>query len=99
MATEYEAKVLDIDPVATVARIAAIYGWPAAADAELEIDEWPLIPPYLEIEAASAEAVRRVASLLGYDEALLTSENTTKVYRRYGIDLAEHRELRLAMPG
>ncbi|GLL07242.1 class IV adenylate cyclase [Dactylosporangium matsuzakiense] len=59
--------------------------------AQLEIDEWPMIPPYLEIEASSPEEVRRIAAVLGYDEQDLTSENTTKVYKRYGIELSEHK--------
>jgi adenylate cyclase, class 2 len=54
---------------------------------ELEIDEWPRIPPYLEIEGRSREDVLATAHLLGFDEADLTGENTTKVYSRYGIDL------------
>jgi len=58
--------------------------------AQLEIDEWPMIPPYLEIEAASPAEVVRVAGILGYEQPQLTSENTTKVYRRYGIELSEH---------
>lgn len=62
--------------------------------AQLEIDEWPMIPPYLEIEADSPAEVVRVAGLLGYDETQLTSENTTKVYARYGIDLAQHADVR-----
>ena len=53
----------------------------------LEIDEWPLIPPYLEIEAHSREEVVRVAALLGYGEEELTGENTVKIYARHGIDL------------
>ncbi|MBM0259097.1 class IV adenylate cyclase [Micromonospora sp. 4G55] len=59
--------------------------------AELEIDEWPMIPPYLEIEASSPEEVLRIAAILGFEERQLTSENTTKVYRRYGIELDEHK--------
>jgi adenylate cyclase class 2 len=55
--------------------------------ARLEIDEWPLIPPYLEIEADTPEDVLRVADTLGFTEANLTGENTVKVYQRYGIDL------------
>src|SRR5262245_1234164 len=55
--------------------------------AQLEIDEWPMIPPYLEIEAASPEEVLRIAGILGYQQSQLTSENTTKVYKRYGIEL------------
>jgi adenylate cyclase, class 2 len=55
--------------------------------ARLEIDEWPRIPPYLEIEADSRDEVVRIAGLLGYAEQQLTSENTLKVYARYGIEL------------
>ena len=62
--------------------------------ARLEIDTWPRIPAYLEIEADSREEVVRVAALLGYAEAELTGENTTKVYARYGIDLATITDLR-----
>jgi adenylate cyclase, class 2 len=55
--------------------------------ARLEIDEWPLIPPYLEIEAGSPAEVVRVAGMLGYRETDLTAENTVNVYARHGIDL------------
>lgn len=61
--------------------------------ARLEIDHWPLIPPYLEIEANSREQVVQVASLLGFNESHLTSENTIKIYAQYGIDLGTIREL------
>lgn len=54
---------------------------------ELEIDTWPRIPTYLEIEADCAETVTKTAALLGYTEEDLTGENTVKVYQRYGIDL------------
>ncbi|WP_304452100.1 class IV adenylate cyclase [Nocardiopsis sp. YSL2] len=62
--------------------------------AQLEIDSWPRIPAYLEIEADSHAEVVRVAALLGYDRADLTGENTTKVYHRYGIDLSTIADLR-----
>ncbi|WP_116111097.1 MULTISPECIES: class IV adenylate cyclase [Amycolatopsis] len=62
--------------------------------ARLEIDEWPLIPPYLEIEADAPDDVVRTASLLGFGEDQLTSENTIKVYARYGIELAAINNLR-----
>jgi adenylate cyclase class 2 len=65
-------------------------------DARLEIDSWPMIPPYLEIEADSHEEVIEVAAKLGYDESQLTGENTTKVYARYGIDLRTITDLRFA---
>lgn len=59
----------------------------------LEIDEWPLIPPYLEIEADSRDEVVRIAGILGFTETDLTGENTVKVYQRYGIDLLAHTRL------
>lgn len=62
--------------------------------AQLEIDTWPRIPPYLEIEAPTAAAVRATAQRLGFDAAALTGENTTKVYARYGIDLQRISDLR-----
>ncbi|MFI7067882.1 class IV adenylate cyclase [Kribbella sp. NPDC050124] len=62
--------------------------------AQLEIDSWPLIPPYLEIEGQSREHVVEVANLLGVAEDRLTGENTTKVYARYGIDLSAIPDLR-----
>ncbi|MGX6601700.1 class IV adenylate cyclase [Micromonosporaceae bacterium Da 78-11] len=61
--------------------------------AHLEIDEWPMIPPYLEIEASSRDEVVRVAALLGFAEDVLTGENTVKVYARYGVDLFAHPRL------
>jgi adenylate cyclase class 2 len=59
----------------------------ALGGAAVEIDEWPLIPPYVEIEGEGAEHVRATALVLGFAVGELTSENTTKVYRRYGIDI------------
>lgn len=55
--------------------------------AQVEIDTWPQIPPYVEIEAGSKDEVVRVAGLLGYAETDLTGENTIKIYAKYGIDL------------
>lgn len=65
------------------------------AGARLEIDSWPLIPAYLEIEGDSRDHVVEVAALLGVGADQLTGENTVKVYARYGIDLAAIPELRL----
>ncbi|WP_330252749.1 CYTH domain-containing protein [Nocardia sp. NBC_00565] len=62
--------------------------------AQIEVDTWPQIPPYVEIEAASKNEVIRVAELLGYTESDLTGENTIKIYARHGIDLNTIRELR-----
>lgn len=61
--------------------------------AQLEIDTWPRIPPYLEIEATSTAEVVRIAEVLGFTEADLTGENTIKIYARHNIDLNAISEL------
>ncbi|MFB7633661.1 class IV adenylate cyclase [Streptomyces sp. NPDC056149] len=60
----------------------------------LEIDTWPRIPPYLEIEGDTEEQVWATADRLSLTRDELTSENTTKVFARYGIDLDSINELR-----
>jgi adenylate cyclase class 2 len=60
----------------------------------LELDEWPMIPPYLEIEGDTPAEVLGAAKILGFTEEQLTSENTMKVYARYGIELSNISELR-----
>jgi adenylate cyclase class 2 len=66
----------------------------ALGNVQLELDEWPLIPPYLEIEGETKDDVLRVAGQLGFSEDQLTGENTVKVYARYGIDLTGIPDLR-----
>jgi len=61
---------------------------------QLEIDEWPLIPPYLEIEGPGKDEVVATAEALGYGIDDLTSENTREVYLRYGLDLSNFPELK-----
>jgi adenylate cyclase class 2 len=62
----------------------------------LEIDAWPRIPPYLEIEGDGEQQVWETAKRLSIQREALTSENTTKVYSRYGIDLETIADLRFA---
>jgi adenylate cyclase class 2 len=62
----------------------------------LEIDSWPLIPPYLEIEADSTNEVHATAARLGFSIDELTAENTTAVYARYGYELGAISDLRFS---
>lgn len=61
---------------------------------EIEIDFWPQIPPYLEIEGKSVEDVERIIKLLGFELSQTTSINTIKVYKKYGIDIDLIKELK-----
>lgn len=62
--------------------------------AEVEVDEWPGIPAYMEVEGIDRQHVIEVAALLGFRRSELTSENTVAVYARYGIDLSAITELK-----
>lgn len=61
---------------------------------EIEIDFWPRIPPYLEIEARTILEVETMVKKLGFDILQSTSISTTKVYKKYGIDLDSIKELK-----
>ncbi len=57
---------------------------------EITIDTWPFLEPYVEIEGASEEAVKRVAQKLGfnYNDAMFGTVN--EIYKiKYGKTLDE----------
>lgn len=53
---------------------------------EFDIDEWPLLSPYLEIEAKSWEAVDIAINLLGFDKEDAKKFSTTQIYELQGIN-------------
>lgn len=55
-------------------------------DVEFCIDEWPLIPPYLEIESDSWEKVDEAAKKLGLNPADKLICSTLQVYKHHGIE-------------
>ncbi|MBU0471000.1 MAG: CYTH domain-containing protein [Nanoarchaeota archaeon] len=63
-------------------------------DVEVEIDTWPKIPAYLEVEGKSKEDVERIVKLLGFEMSQTTSLDGEGVYQHYGLDLNEFKELR-----
>lgn len=62
--------------------------------AQVAIDHWPRLAPYLEIEAHDTDEVVRIARMLGYDEEQLTAKNTKALYADLGIDLQQIAELK-----
>lgn len=54
---------------------------------QIEIDEWPMIPPYLEVEWQSIEEVESMVAKLGYGMSDTTAVDTEVVYNQYGLDL------------
>ena len=63
-------------------------------NAKIEIDKWPLINPYLEIESDDEKLFDEIINLLGLEEYRVVSINTTEVYKKYGIDVLKIPELR-----
>ena len=57
------------------------------SEGKIEIDEYPGIPPLLEIEAESPEAVERVAKTLGFAPSDLVADSVKDLEKRYGIQL------------
>lgn len=53
---------------------------------EFDIDYWPLINPYLEIESSSRNKVNEGIKLLGLDADDSKTYPTMQVYKHYGID-------------
>ena len=63
-------------------------------DTEVDIDSWPLIPPYLEVEGESDEQIDRIVRKLELSDKEIVSCNTAEVYKKYGLDIYQFRELR-----
>lgn len=53
---------------------------------ECDIDEWPLIPPYLELEGPSYEEIKKVATALGFPWNVHCKCSAMQVFEKYGID-------------
>lgn len=54
---------------------------------EIDIDFWPMIPPYVEFEADSEDKIKSVCSKLGINFNKLTTLDVQSIYNSYGIDL------------
>ena len=61
---------------------------------EFNIDTWPMIPPYLEIEAENEEKVKQGLKLLNLEGKDIGHIGTYLIYQKYGIDLHSYKELK-----
>lgn len=66
--------------------------------AQVVIDYWPRLDPYVEIEAENLKAVVATAEKLGFSHDDLVTSNTSDLYKAIGIDLKEVAELKFT-PG
>ena len=61
---------------------------------EIDIDTWPGIPTYFEVEGKSLEDLNQFLSKLGYTMEDTISCTADKVYERYGKSQFEKREMK-----
>jgi adenylate cyclase class 2 len=60
---------------------------------EICIDEWPLLPPYIELEGSSWGEVEEMAKKLGFDWADRKVYSTAQVYKDAGITESDYQIL------
>lgn len=59
-------------------------------DVEVDIDTWPMIPTYLELEGNSEEEVMKIVKILKLDSSKVTSKSPQDIYIDvYGIDIKD----------
>ena len=63
-------------------------------DVNIDIDSWPLIPTYAEIEGKSEEEVKKIIAKLEIDSSKITTMDVTSIYMEiYGIDILKIKNL------
>jgi len=61
---------------------------------EIDIDFWPKIPPFVEIEGPTLEAVEDVATKIGFNVTEAVRYGASSIYNRhYNIDLREYKKI------
>lgn len=63
-------------------------------DVEIDIDSWPMIPTYVEIEGKNEEEVMNMLEILELPKDKVTTLDVDSVYKKYGIDLKEIKVLK-----
>lgn len=62
--------------------------------AEIEIDIWPLLRPYMEIECDDDNTINEIIESLGVSDKEIVSLNTEQLYKRINIDVHSMSELK-----
>ncbi len=62
---------------------------------EIDIDYWPMIPTYLEIEGNSEDDVYKTLKILGFTKDDCTMKDVNSIYSDYGYNLNDMPYLRL----
>ena len=57
--------------------------------AKIELDEWPLLEPYMEIECDNENIINEIIKKLNLSNKEIVSLNTEQLYKRKGINILE----------
>ena len=63
-------------------------------DAEIEIDKWPMLETYLEIESDNDKTIKEIIDKLNLNDKRIVSLNTEQLYKEKGIDIYSISELK-----
>ena len=63
-------------------------------NAQIEIDQWPLLEPYMEIECDDETLIQKLISELKFDNKEIVSLNTEQLYKRKNIDILKMSDLK-----
>lgn len=53
---------------------------------EIDLDKWPMIPEYLEIEGKNEEEINKIIKLLELENANIVTLDVSSIYEHYGFD-------------
>lgn len=58
---------------------------------EFDIDHWPLIPPYIEVEGKCKEEVLKGLDMLGLDKSKICLDTVDEIHLKYGFVLGDYK--------
>lgn len=61
---------------------------------EIDIDTWPKLSPYVEIEGKDENDIENILSILGYSFKDTISCTVDEIYKKFGLDINNMRELK-----
>lgn len=61
---------------------------------EIDIDTWPGIPTYFEVEGKDEKNLKKIVQKLGYSMSECISCTADEIYEKYGKSMFDKRELK-----